>query len=164
MRRIKVRFSFLLFNALFFMFRSTEMIASFYAVCLLHELGHLAAMYLTGAELRSAELSFFGIKITAASPANRRKGAAVLLSGPAVNIVLYALLMLTGHSGRLALLSLSAGLFNLLPYSSLDGGALLDMFAEGSIRERELRVCIFVLRAAVTAILAAAVIRCFLYG
>ena len=146
MRKLRIHFSFLLFNALLFMLKDAGMILEFYAVCLLHELGHIAALRLTGGELRLIEFSIFGIKMTAAPAADIKKGAAVLLSGPAVNLLMYAALVLTGNGGRLAL-SLAAGAFNLLPFSSLDGGALLDMLAEGSPHERLIQSVLKAVRA-----------------
>ena len=92
MSRVRVGFSFLLFNGLLFLFCGGKMIFSFYSVCLLHELGHLAALRLTGGELRRAELSFFGIKMVAAPAADIGRGAVVLLSGPTANLLLYAVL------------------------------------------------------------------------
>lgn len=150
MNKVRIRFSFLLFNALLFSFRDGVMILSFYAVCLLHELGHIAALRLTGGELRSVEFSCFGIKMTAAPAANIGRGIIVLLSGPAVNLLLYAALRLADMGGETALLSLCAGLFNLLPYSFLDGGAVLDLLAEGAACERQLRTFIAILRWLVT--------------
>lgn len=155
MRRIRIRFSFLCFNALLFCLCDGKMIASFYAVCLLHELGHIAALRLTGGELRSVELSCFGIRMTAAPAADVKRGAAVLLSGPAANLLLYAVLTLTGKCPETASLSLAAGLFNLLPLSSLDGGALLDMLAEGSVRERQIQLCMKAVRIAAAGVLIA---------
>ena len=155
MRRIRIRFSFLCFNALLFCLCDGKMIASFYAVCLLHELGHIAALRLTGGELRSVELSCFGIRMTAAPAANVKRGAAVLLSGPAANLLLYAVLMLTEKCPETASLSLAAGVFNLLPLSSLDGGALLDMLAEGSVRERQIQLCMKAVRIAAAGVLIA---------
>ena len=155
MRRIRIRFSFLCFNALLFCLCDGKMIASFYAVCLLHELGHIAALRFTGGELRSVELSCFGIRMTAAPAADVKRGAAVLLSGPAANLLLYAVLMLTGKCPETASLSLAAGLFNLLPLSSLDGGALLDMLAEGSVRERQIQLCMKAVRIAAAGVLIA---------
>ena len=148
MNRVRTDFSFLLFNALLFLFCSGEMILSFYAVCLLHELGHIAALHLTGGELRRIELSFFGIKMVAAPAADAGRGAIVLLSGPAANLLLYAVLTALGVGAGAARLSLAAGVFNLLPFSGLDGGALLDMLAEGRTCERQLRTCFAVARAA----------------
>ena len=155
MSRIRIRFSFLCFNAVLFCLCDGRMIASFYIVCLLHELGHIAALRLTGGELRAVELSCFGIRMTAAPAADVKRGAAVLLSGPAANLMLYALLTVTGKYPETASLSLAAGLFNLLPLSSLDGGALLDMHAEGSVRERQIQLCITAVRIAASGVLLA---------
>lgn len=145
MNRINVKFSFLLFNALLFLLCDGEMILGFYAVCLLHELGHIAALRATGGELRRVELSCFGIKMTAAPARDVKRGAAVLLSGPAANLLLFALLHALGCGGRIAALSLAAGVFNLLPFSFLDGGALIGLLAEGSPCERKINItlCIF---------------------
>lgn len=150
MNKVRIRFSFLLFNALLFSFRDGRMILSFYAVCLLHELGHIAALKLTGGELRSVAFSCFGIKMTAAPAASIGRGVIVLLSGPAVNLLLYGVLRLAHICDETALLSLCAGLFNLLPYSFLDGGAILDLLAEGAACERQLRIFIAALRWLVT--------------
>jgi Zn-dependent protease len=153
MSRIRIRFSFLCFNAVLFCLCDGRMIVSFYTVCLLHELGHIAALRLTGGELRAVELSCFGIRMTAAPAADVKRGAAVLLSGPAANLLLYALLTVTGKCPETASLSLAAGLFNLLPLSSLDGGALLDMLAEGSVCERQIQLALKALRIAAAAAL-----------
>lgn len=148
MTRLRVGFSFLFFNALLFLFCGGEMILSFYAVCLLHELGHIAALRLTGGELRRVELSFFGIRMVASPAADVGRGAVVLLSGPAANLLLYLLLTALHCCTGTARLSLAAGVFNLLPFCGLDGGALLDMLAEGRTCERQFRTCITVARAA----------------
>ena len=153
MSRVRVGFSFLCFNALLFCLCDGSMILSFYAVCLLHELGHIAALRLTGGELRSVELTCFGVRMTAAPAADLKRGAAVLLSGPAANLMLYAVLTAAGVCRETAELSLAAGLFNLLPFSSLDGGALLDMLAEGSVCERQIQLALKALRIAAAAAL-----------
>ena len=149
MSRVRVGFSFLCFNALLFCLCDGSMILSFYAVCLLHELGHIAALRLTGGELRSVELTCFGVRMTA----DVKRGAAVLLSGPAANLLLYVLLTAADVCRETAELSLAAGLFNLLPFSSLDGGAVLDMLAEGSVCERQIQLALKALRIAAAAAL-----------
>lgn len=159
MKKIRISFSFLLFNAFLFMFRDMRLIAEFYGVCLLHELGHIAALRFTGGELRRVELSWYGIKMTAAPAANTKRGIIVLMSGPAVNILLYAVLHAAGSDGSFALINLAEGLFNLLPYSFLDGGAALEMLAQGAVNERLISRLLLLLRAAVTAGLALLAVR-----
>lgn len=138
--KIKVKFSFLLFNALLFMFRDTGLILAFYIACISHEIGHITALKIMGGELKSIELSGSGIKMYASPSNSIKSGIFVLLSGPAVNLILYAILTICGVKGFLPLFNLAEGLFNLLPYSMLDGGAVLNLIAEGSIYENQLQL------------------------
>lgn len=153
MTKIRVKFSFLLFNALLFMFRDTRLISAFYIACISHEIGHIAALKLTGGELKSIELSSSGIKMSASPCCSVRDGIFVLLSGPAVNLILYAVLTLCGVGGLLPMFNLAEGLFNLLPYSMLDGGAVLNLIAEGSVYESRLQSVFRVIKLIVFAII-----------
>lgn len=144
--KIRVGFSFLLFNALLFIFRDSRLIFGFYAACAVHELGHIAAIRLTGGEVRGIELSCFGIRITASPSAKVSTGVFVLLSGPAVNLLLYAVLTIAGLNGYTSGFCLAEGIFNLLPFSFLDGGAALDLLAEGHEYECALKRGIIILR------------------
>lgn len=150
--KIKVKFSFLVFNALLFMFRDSGLILAFYVACISHELGHIAAIKLTGSELKSLELSCSGIKMTATPSSSIKKGVFVLLSGVAVNFLTYGILKIIGVNGYLTYFSLAEGLFNLLPYSMLDGGAVLDLLAEGSIYEEQAKICYMILRVSLAVI------------
>lgn len=153
MTKIRVKFSFLLFNALLFMFRDPELISAFYIACVSHEIGHIIALKLTGGELKSIELSSSGIKMSASPCSSIRNGIFVLLSGPAVNLLLYAVLTLCGVKGLLPLFNLAEGLFNLLPYSMLDGGSVLNLIAEGSVYENSLQTVYRAIRIIVSAII-----------
>lgn len=144
--KIKVGFSFLLFNALLFMFRDSRLIFGFYAACAVHELGHIAAIRLTGGEVRGIELSCFGIRITASPSAKVSSGIFILFSGPAVNLILYAVLTFAGLNGYTSGFCLAEGIFNLLPFGFLDGGAVLDMLVEGHEYECTLKRVIIILR------------------
>lgn len=146
MTKIKIKFSFLVFNALLFLLRDSELISAFYIACILHELGHIIALKLTGGELKSIELSCFGIKMTASPCSSLKNGILVLLSGPAVNLLLYIILRVLEIGGFLATFNLAEGLFNLLPYSMLDGGAVMNLIAEGSVYESQLRIIYLIIR------------------
>lgn len=104
------------------------------AFCLLHELGHLAAMLIFNA--RVTEITFYGagIKISADGigqlPVTAR--AIIYLGGPAVNLLLAACI-----PGDLGTANLFLGIFNLLPISYFDGGRLADMVFEGKRGVRE---------------------------
>lgn len=153
MIKIRIKFSFLVFNALLFMFRDAELISAFYIACILHEMGHIFALLFTGGELKSVELSWSGIKMSASPCRSIKSGIFVLLSGPAVNLILYGILTAFGIKGFLSLFNLAEGLFNLLPYSMLDGGAVLNLIAEGSIYEKHLKFFYCALRLIISAII-----------
>ncbi len=135
---VRIHFSFLVFNALIFLMRSSGLILSFYGVCLLHEAGHLIALRLTGGSIRAVDIGGAGIVI------GTRKGGSisdksslfVLLSGPAANILLYVLLSIYGYHGSFAQLNLIAAVYNMLPYRSLDGGAIISQLSVGTVCER----------------------------
>jgi hypothetical protein len=96
------------------------------AVCLLHELGHGAAMLITRAGIREIRFYAAGMQLrTRAVLLSVGQELAVLLSGPAVNLLAAALLYLCHGSRVLMGLHLGMGCFNLLPYRILDGGAAL---------------------------------------
>ena len=78
-----------------------------------------------------------GIKMLSGDVGSAGRELAVILAGPAVNILTWALLSLTGRCGYFSQLSLAEGLFNLLPYDFLDGGAAIRLFTEGTPHERE---------------------------
>lgn len=130
--KIRIDFSFLIFSALIFLLEDVGTVFAFFTVCLLHELGHAAALHLTGG--RVSALLFFGTGIKML-PARRgiapvKSELAVLLAGPAVNLLMFALLNAADPGNTFALLNLAAALFNLLPYRSLDGGAALKLLFE----------------------------------
>lgn len=137
---IRLGFTFLLFNALLFLFRSGGLILGFYSACIIHELGHIAAIRLTGGCVREISLSFFGIKISADPPPTRAKELAVLLSGPAANLITGGICLHLGIFGFFARFSIAEGLFNLLPLSFLDGGAALDVLTRGMRHGKSLNI------------------------
>ena len=126
---IAVKFSFLFFNAVLFLIYSRNFALSFWTVCISHELGHIFALKLTGGSVNRVELSGFGIKITATPSVFVSDSVFVLMSGPTVNIIMALVLSAIFGSphNTTALLSLWEGIFNLLPYSFLDGGAVLGV-------------------------------------
>lgn len=132
MPRIKVKFSFLFFNALAFIFRDSALIMGFYGACLIHEAGHIAAIYLTNGSVRSIELSWIGIKITADPPQTVKAAVFVQLSGPLANLAAFLILTINCRTGFLTVFCLIEGLLNLLPYKFLDGGSVLEILAQAS--------------------------------
>lgn len=118
-------------------------------------------MALFGHRIREIKLSGFGICITAEKTGTEpvHESLAVLLAGPAVNIVMY--LLLAEKVPETAYLSLGAGLYNMLPYSQLDGGAVIETLISGSLHERGFRTALELLRIAITA---ASAVMVYIYG
>lgn len=89
--------------------------------CILHELGHLFAMLVLGAEI--SEITFYGAGIRIISDGISERPplhqAVIYLCGPAVNLALAAVLR-----GEPSAVNLFLGVFNLLPLSYFDGGRL----------------------------------------
>lgn len=154
MPKIKIKFSFLLFNALIFIFRESSLILGFYGACIIHETGHILAVYLTGGSVSSVEFSWLGIKMTAAPTSSFKSAAFVQLCGPIANILAFLILVAGGKGGYFAVFSLMEGLLNLLPYKFLDGGTILEILADLSENQREFRVFTGLIRVAFSTILA----------
>lgn len=87
---------------------------------LLHECGHLAALYALGLRPRQLRLSFYGMALRYDRVPDRRRETAVLFGGPAVNLILWTLLR-DPANGALFLL-------NMLPVYPLDGGRLAALW------------------------------------
>lgn len=155
---VRIHFSFLVFNALVFMFRDSRTVLAFYTVCAVHEAGHLLAMELTGSRALSADFTASGIRIetrrTGAEPLSR--SLAVLIAGPAANTALYILLRIMGRSGLFAVLNAAAAVYNMLPFRSLDGGAIISLFTVGSPHERTAELFLNAVRVLIIAAAAAA--------
>lgn len=93
----------------------------------LHELGHLGALKALGAKVGEIRLSVSGAEIRRGSGRTLSYGGelAAAIAGPVVSL-LCALLAAKVGLFLLAGLSLSLGVFNLLPITPLDGGRALQ--------------------------------------
>ena len=131
--RVIICFGFAAVWALFCLIRA-ELALPLLLASLIHELGHAAAMCACGQKL--AVLRFWGGGILMiprrSRMLTRRQEILILLSGPGMNLDVGWVLWLTGSS--LAWLHTALGLWNLLPYRNLDGGAVLRCLFPG-IRE-----------------------------
>ena len=132
----------------------------FYAACALHEMGHILASCSVGVRIKSVVFSGGGIRMLTdrGSVVTNCENVLMLLSGPAVNLFLAATLSIHGAVGDFAMLNLAAGLYNLLPFRQLDGGALVDIFITGTVHEREWRGVLLAVR--IIIVLAGAAVFC----
>ena len=96
------------------------------AVC--HELGHLAALRLAGARVECLRLTASGAEIWADTRfLSYRREILCTLAGPAVNLLLAAVLARVSGDYLPAGANALQGLFNLLPLPHLDGGRALHL-------------------------------------
>lgn len=97
---------------------------------LIHELGHLAAMWVLDCAPKRVRLVPAAVEITTKIGGGKHE-IFIALCGPAVNLLLFTVLFLNylvfGNDGYLTigLINLLIGLFNLLPVTGLDGGTVL---------------------------------------
>lgn len=104
---------------------------------LLHEIGHIIAMKLTGAKLKSVCFNLGDVAINAdSSKLSHRSEIFVNLSGVAVNFLLsllsFAVFAVSNAEffKSVAISNLLIGTFNLLPVRFLDGGQLILLFLQ----------------------------------
>lgn len=109
------------------------LLLGFYA-CLLHEMGHLAAMLWLNVPL--SEICFYGAGVKIVPKKSKLSGygkeLAVLAAGPLANIIVFAAayFLIGGQAAVFGAVSLVTGLFNLLPLKGFDGGRMLSLAAE----------------------------------
>lgn len=92
---------------------------------LLHEGGHVAALWVFRAPPREVRLSALGCRLVPdpARPLTPARSLGVSLAGPGVNLLAFGALSLWGAGGSpLGLANLGLGLFHTLPVPPLDGG------------------------------------------
>lgn len=83
----------------------------------------------------------------------------VLLSGPAANLIIFIILKLTGGGEAFRLIDLMAAAYNMLPYRSLDGGAVIALLTDGSASERTVNTILAAVK--LTVIVCAAAVTYF---
>ena len=155
----RLDFSFLVFNALIFLMRENGTVMMFYGVCVIHELGHLLAIALTGGKIKSVVFSGTGVIIT--PERNSRHELFIMLAGAGANLIVFVFLSISGIGGMFRLLNLCTAIYNLLPYRQLDGGTALGLLTDGTPYERTINVVLTVIKLIFSGVLLTAV---FLYG
>lgn len=112
-------------------FDRTGFILPLFFAVLVHELGHLAAMWVLDCAPKRIRLVPAAVEITTKLQSGGKYEIFIALCGPAINLLLFAILFVNylafGNEGYLTvgLINLLIGLFNLLPVTGLDGGTVL---------------------------------------
>lgn len=118
----------LLLGVLYFVLEPAELGALFGAAAV-HELGHLAALALLGADIQSISMEACGLNIRCGELQGTFSKCFAALSGPAAGIGLFFILRGTGCPVA-AEMSLGLSIINLLPVLPLDGGNALQAVLE----------------------------------
>lgn len=131
--RISFHFSFFAALSLMLILDGGCLLLGFYA-CLLHEMGHLAAMLWL--KVPVSEICFYGAGVKIVPKKSKLSGygkeLAVLAAGPLANMIVFVLsyFFIGGQAAVFGAISLVTGLFNLLPLKGFDGGRMLSLAAE----------------------------------
>ncbi len=124
MRRfIDVDFRFWILTALFLLTIPLRWFFAAVIAAAVHELGHIAAVGLLGAEIKEVQIGAGGAKLCA-SPLSRNREIICVLAGPAASLML---MLFARIMPRVAICGLVQGVYNLLPIYPLDGGKALRM-------------------------------------
>lgn len=122
-------------------------VTAFFSAALVHELGHLSALWLAGAQLRCIRVTPCGPVIEYRGELTRRQEMGVFAAGPLGGLLfaVCAFMMDTPFFRYTGAIALLATIFNLLPVMPMDGGRLLACLLEDSVPPRAaaviLRVC-----------------------
>lgn len=124
---------FLLLAAALYFMGGMGALAAFLAAALAHELGHLTAIFLTGASIRRLRLTACGPVIDYGGSITPKQELGVVAAGPVAGLFFACLCFLTDipylcYAGAIALF---AAMFNLLPVLPMDGGRLAQYALRG---------------------------------
>lgn len=137
----------LLMGILYFVLEPAELVA-LVAAAAVHELGHLAALALLGADIQSISMEACGLNIRCGALQGTFARCFATLAGPAAGVGLFLILRGVGCPTA-AEMSLLLSIVNLLPVLPLDGGnallAVLERVLGDYAAYRTLEVLGFVL-------------------
>lgn len=101
---------------------------------LLHEVGHLFAIRISGGSVKRVDIMPLGARIVTSGTLSHKSDIAIYLSGPLVNLAVFALVFAPAYFFRLpyplyfALANLFLAFVNLLPLAGNDGYCALISF------------------------------------
>ena len=115
-----------------------EIVTSVLLAVLIHESGHILAIYTVGMKVTRIGLELSGLKIEYSGSESGKPDLVSALAGPIAGVVYYAVAIKMSDAFHLsAQLSLLYSLFNLLPVYPLDGGRAVLILAKGVFGEEQ---------------------------
>lgn len=128
--QISFEFGFFAAAALFCLLDAPELALSAICACIIHECGHIMASIICNVKIEKITLWAGGVRMQTESKMLKiSSDVLILLLGPAFNFALALFYYLSGCYSPFSV-NLILGLFNLLPFTSLDGGAILKKILE----------------------------------
>ena len=121
----------------------TTYLTAVFSATLLHELGHVAAIYMSKGSISEFELIPFGAVIRKESTSISYKNDLVIsFAGPFLNIVSFGICAAIGRLGYFAAASLILATLNLIPAEPLDGYSALKALTLIFLQpEKAQRIC-----------------------
>ena len=101
--------------------------------CVLHEMGHYAALIITKNDVKRISITVFGAKIVPERMMSFREEIFVAAAGPGINLVLAYLWAGILGDMMFAGVNLALAVFNLLPTGELDGAKILRGMLAGVV-------------------------------
>lgn len=130
--KVEVKFLFVALITLLMFVDKTGVFLYCFVASLLHEMGHITAMFIFNDPPLSMIFEAYGICINKRENTSYFKQTIILLAGPLINIILGIMFYrFGGESGKIFSASnFSLALFNLLPLRGLDGGEIIMCILE----------------------------------
>lgn len=127
----RLDFSFFLLWAVIYLLGRESLVLPTFIACLVHEMGHIIIMNLSKRRIKSIEFRGTGIRIIPIYDRMLSIGwdIAIMSAGCICNFILSGVIIAFHIVSLydLACVSFSLGLFNLLPFKSLDGGCIIEL-------------------------------------
>lgn len=153
MRHLKVKFSLNFYTLSFitFIFINDKSYKAFFGIlfAIFHEFGHLYMLYILKIKVIRVSFKFLNIEILSDELSEKSlKNILVFLAGPAVNLILALFLEILNIYLKndfvliLFFQNIFLGIFNLLPFSFLDGGRILKIFILNTPQKNKIELVI----------------------
>lgn len=128
--KISFEFGFFAVAAVFCLLDAPELALTAVCACVIHEIGHCIATVISDIKIEQLVFWAGGVKMISSSSLKPVYSEVfVLFAGPFFNFAAALFFYLTGADWAFSV-NLILGLFNLLPFSNLDGGAVLRKILE----------------------------------